>query len=95
MYDDFMTTEILTTFVGLVAATTLIVQFTKPIVRKWFSGGNIRFYVFIVALILTFIFIEGDITPKNIALKVINSIIIAVSAMGGYDTLSNMFSNKK
>ncbi len=34
MYDDFMTPEVLTTFVGLVLATNVIVQFTKSIIKK-------------------------------------------------------------
>lgn len=95
MFDDFMTTEMLTTFVGLVAATSLIVQFTKPIIKKWISGGYIRLYVFIIALILTFIFGEGDFSPQNIALRVINAIIVTTSAMGSYETLSSMVTNKK
>ena len=34
MYNDLMSTETLTTFIGLVAATFLIVQFTKSIIKR-------------------------------------------------------------
>ena len=34
MYNDFMTIEVLATFAGLVAAVSIIVQFTKSIVKK-------------------------------------------------------------
>ncbi len=54
MYNDFMTPDILTTFVGLVLATNLIVQFTKSIVKRQFGDGFVRLYAFIIALILTF-----------------------------------------
>ena len=42
MFDDFMTMELLTTFVGLTTAVMLIVQFTKTIVKKRFGDGFVR-----------------------------------------------------
>lgn len=56
MYNELMSTDTLTTFIGLVAGTSLIVQFTKSIIKKQFGDAFVRFYSFIIALILIFIF---------------------------------------
>ncbi|NLX62037.1 MAG: hypothetical protein GXZ06_05930 [Tissierellia bacterium] len=95
MFDDFMTPETLTTFIGLVAATSLIVQFTKPLIKKWLPDVFVRIYVFVIALLLTFIFDNGDFTIQSIALKVVNAMLITTSAMGGYEALSNPLSQNK
>jgi len=95
MFDDFMTPETLTTFIGLVAATSLIVQFTKPLIKRWLPDAFVRLYVFIIALLLTFIFDNGDFSLQSIVLKVVNAMIITTSAMGGYEALSNPLSQNK
>ena len=41
-----MTPEVLTTFVGLVLATNIIVQFTKSIIKKQFGDEFVRLYAF-------------------------------------------------
>lgn len=95
MFDDFMTPETLTTFIGLVAATSLIVQFTKPLIKRWLPDIFVRLYVFVIALLLTFIFDNGDFSLQSIVLKVVNAMIITTSAMGGYEALSNPLSHNK
>ncbi|NLY77274.1 MAG: hypothetical protein GX080_04195 [Tissierellia bacterium] len=94
MFDDFMTPETLTTFIGLVAATSLIVQFTKPLLKRRLPDVFIRVYVFLVALILTFIFGEAKFNLQSIVLNIINAMIITTSAMGGYEALSDPLSKK-
>lgn len=94
MFDDFMTPETLSTFIGLVAATSLIVQFTKPLIKKRFSGTFLRIYVFIIALLLTFIFNGGRLNVQLIVLNIINAMLISTSAMGGYEALSDPLSKK-
>ncbi|MFS8541844.1 MAG: hypothetical protein LOD89_07120 [Tissierellales bacterium] len=95
MFDNFMTPETLTTFIGLVAATSLIVQFTKPLIKNKLPDIFIRVYVFVVALILTFIFGDKDFSVQGITLKIINAMIITTSAMGGYEALADPLSEKK
>lgn len=55
MYNEFMTVEMLATFAGLVAAVSIIVQFTKSIIKRNFNDGAVRLYAFVIALGLTFI----------------------------------------
>ena len=89
MYNDFMTPEVLTTFVGLVLATNIIVQFTKSIVKKQFGDGAVRLYAFIIALVLTFIFAKAGQGIEGIVLTIINAILISIAAMGGYEVIAD------
>lgn len=89
MMDNFMTLEMLSTFAGLVIATGLIVQFTKDIVKSKFSDIYVRLYTFIISLILTFVFACTGYDIDNIILTIINSIIVSVTAMGGYEIISD------
>lgn len=89
MYNDLLTPDLLTTFTGLVVATSIIVQFTKPIVKRQLGDGFVRFYTFFIALILTFIFARTNDGIRGIILNVINSILITMAAMGGYEIVSD------
>ncbi len=87
--NDFMTLEVLATFAGLVLAVGIIVQFTKSIIKKKFDDVAVRIYTFIISLILTFIFACTGSGIENILLTIINSIIVAVASMGGYELLAD------
>lgn len=93
--NEFMTPETLATFAGLTAAVGLIVQFTKSIVKKQFGDASVRLYAFIVALALTFIFAPAGTGIQGIILTVINSILVATSAMGGYEIITDPKAEKK
>lgn len=93
MFEDFMDANILTTFGGLVTAVIVIVQFTKPFVKKKFKDSAIRLYTFLIALVLTFIFHKQGFTPAGILLSIINAIMITVASMGGYEILSDPMAN--
>ncbi|WP_353096266.1 hypothetical protein [Tissierella praeacuta] len=85
MYNDFMTIEVLATFAGLVAAVSIITQFTKSIVKKSFGDGAVRLYAFIISLILTFVFAKTGQGVEGIVLTVINAIIVTVASSGAYE----------
>lgn len=95
MYEDFMTPEILTTFVGLVLATNIIVQFTKSIIKKQFGQGYVRLYAFIIALILTFLFSKIGEGFQGIVITIINAILITMAALGGYEMISDPMAQKR
>lgn len=94
MFNEFMTGDMLTTFVGLTTAVTVIVQFTKSIVKKKFGDHVVRIYAFIVALILTFIFARESNGMESIILVIINALIITTASMGGYEALSDPMARK-
>lgn len=94
MLDDFMSADILKTFVGLTTAVTVIVQFTKSLVKKRFGDTMVRLYAFIVALILTFIFARESFGIQDIILTIINALMITVASMGSYELISDPMAQK-
>lgn len=94
MLDDFMSIDILKTFVGLTTAVTVIVQFTKSLVKKRFGDRMVRLYAFVVALILTFIFTSESFGIQDIILTIINALMITVASMGSYELISDPMAQK-
>lgn len=95
MFNDFMDANILTTFVGLVTAVTVIVQFTKSIVKKRFGDSIVRIYAFIISLILTLIFSRDGWGMQAIIMAIINALMITIASMGGYEALSDPLAEKR
>lgn len=89
MFNEFMTPEILTTHAGLTAALIIIVQFTKPLIKRKFGSSFVRLYSFFIALILTFIFANHGFNLQGLMLTLINAAMIAISSMGGYEMLKD------
>jgi len=94
MFNDFMSMEILTTFAGLTGAVMLIVQFTKSIVKNKLGDSFVRLYSFLIALILTFVFASQGNQVQDIILSIINSIIITMASMGGYEMITDPMAKK-
>lgn len=90
-----MTGEMLTTFVGITAAVTVIVQFTKSMVKKRFNDHLVRLYAFIVAIILTFVFARDINGIQGIILTILNAMLITATSMGGYEILSDPLAQKR
>lgn len=84
-----MTVETLTTFAGLVTAVSVIVQFTKSIIKKNFGDSWVRLYTFLIALILTFLFAKNGTSIEEITLTIINAILISIASMGGYEIVAD------
>lgn len=84
-----MTVETLTTFAGLVTAVSVIVQFTKSIIKKNFGDSWVRLYTFMIALILTFLFAKNGTSVEEITLTVINAILISIASMGAYESIAD------
>lgn len=95
MFDDFMTVDVMSTFVGLSMAVMLIVQFSKSLVKKRFGDKFVRLYAFIISLILTFIFAKQGDGFQGIILTVINAMIITITSFGGYEVISDPSVQKK
>ena len=95
MYDNFMSVEILGTFAGIVAATSIIVQFTKSIIKKNFGDGLVRIYTFVIALILNFAFAKSGSGIQGIILTIINGLMVTLAAMGSYEAFSDPMAQKQ
>lgn len=83
--NEFITIDFLATFSGLVLAVSLIVQFTKSIVKKNFGDSMVRIYAFIIALILTFVFAKTGNGVQHYIVTLLNSILVTMAAIGGYE----------
>lgn len=95
MYDNFMSLEILSTFAGIVAATSIIVQFSKSVIKKNFGDSFVRLYTFIIALILNFVFAKTGSGIQGIILTIINALMVTFAAMGGYEVFSDPMAQKQ
>lgn len=95
MFEDFMTMEVMTTFVGITTAVMLIVQFTKSIVKKRFGDGFVRLYTFLIALLLTFVFAKQGNSFQGIILTVVNAMMITIASTGGYHMVSDPLAQKR
>lgn len=95
MFNDLMDAEILTTFMGLVTAVTVIVQFTKTLVKRRFGDSIVRLYAFIISLILTLVFARESFGIQGIIISIINALMITAASMGGYEVLSDPMAQKR
>lgn len=87
--NDFFTGEMLATFAGLVAAVSIIVQFTKSIIKKQFGDEFVRIYAFVVALVLTFIFAKTGQGIESTVLTIINAILVSIASFGAYEVIAD------
>lgn len=92
---EFMTIDSLANYMGIVTATSLLVQFTKSIIKKKFSDVAVRVYTWIISLILIAVFIGFEKNAQGIVLMLINSIIAALTSMGAYEVLADPKAEKK
>ncbi len=89
--DSFFNWEQLNTYAGATIAVILFVQFTKDLpgiksipTRVW------AYIISAVLLVLSTLFTVSPITPAVILLCFINSVIVAMAAIGGYDVTHNI-----
>jgi len=100
---DFLALESLGSFAVMVFVVTLVVQFTKSMVKKKFSDYVVRYEAFVVALILVFAwngyvgFFGGNINEiiLKVLLCVLNAMIVTVAAIGSYDVIADPKAEKK
>lgn len=93
--NEFMTPKVLATFAGLAAAVGVIVQFTKGLIKKQFDDYVVRIYAFVVALILTFIFAPAGEGISGVVLTILNAILVTLTAMGGYEAITDPTAKKE
>lgn len=92
--NDFFTLELLATFAGITAATALIVQFTKGLLKKQFDDYIVRIYAFVIALILNFVFAPAGSGIQGVVLTVLNAVVVTLTAMGGYEAITDPLAKK-
>ena len=83
--ESFFTWEQLATYGGSTVATMLFVQFTKEL--PGIKALPTRLWAFIVAAVLMILatVFTSEVTPAAILITVVNAVIVAMAAVGGYD----------
>lgn len=86
--NEFFTWTMLATYAGATLATTLITQLIKGIgfidrIPTRLVAYAIALIVLVVATVFT-----GEVTVSSIALCVVNAVVVALAANGGYDAVS-------
>ena len=83
--ESFFTWEQLATYGGATVATMLFVQFTKEL--PGIKSLPTRLWAFIVAAVLMILatVFTSEVTPAVILITVVNAVIVAMAAVGGYD----------
>ena len=93
MPSEFVTAEYLWTFAGMILVLSLIVQFSKSLVKQAFTDQVVRVYAFLWALVLVAVMYwnqglfeaAGREVVTAVLLMLINAIIVTLAAMGGYE----------
>lgn len=91
MPEEFFTWQYLGTYAGATVAVMIFVQFTKDL--PGIKALPTRLWAYIMAavlLVLSTLFTVSPITPSVILLCLINAVIVAMAACGGYDTLKSL-----
>ncbi len=96
IFEQFLTLDYISTFLGTVIVTMLMVQFFKelPYIKKIPT----KYFTFIVALfnIVICSILTNSFAFKNLYLVFINAILVTFTSTGGYDfTVGNVKFNKE
>lgn len=86
--NEFFTWTMLATYAGATLATTLITQLIKGI--GFIDRIPTRLTAYAVALVVLVVatIFAGEVTVSSIALCVVNAVVVALAANGGYDAVS-------
>lgn len=91
MPTEFFTIDSLATFSGLVAAVALLVQFAKPVIKRYAADWAVRPLALVVSWIVQgfYLAVTQGLSPETIGLAVINGFLVALTAAGLYDTVTD------
>ena len=94
MGEEFINSETLLTFGGLVNAVVITEQFTKSLLPNRIKKSVVRPYAFLVALALSFVFAGDFSSVQAVSLTVINAMIVTISAMLTYELVNDPKADK-
>ena len=87
--------DYLATIAGATLATMLIVQLLKlPLDRIWKIPTRIVVYIIALAISLLATLFTAGLTIQSGLLTAVNSVIVALAAMGGYEVAISKLENK-
>lgn len=94
---SYMTWELLGTMSGATAAVILIIQFIKaPLDKLWKIPTRYVVYIISLLILLSVEYVlSGTLTFDRIGLTMLNAVVVAMAAMGTYETTFRKFDNKQ
>ena len=95
MMNDFFSWEVLSTYSGAILATSLITQIFKgvPFIDK-IPTKVFSFCIGLIVLLTAQIFTNNFSVP-NLALSIINAVIVSLASNGVFDVTHNVSTKKK
>lgn len=89
--ESFFTWSDLATYAGSTLAVMIVVQFTKelPVIKK-IPTRLWAYLLSVVILILGTVFTVSPIAPQDILLCLINAVLVAMAAIGGYHAVADV-----
>ena len=88
--NDFFSWEMLATFAGCTAGTSILTQFVKNVPFLKNVNNQIISYVFaLLIMILTGIF-GGTFSAEALSLDIVNAVVVSLAANGAYDAASKL-----
>lgn len=89
--ESFFTWADLASYAGATMAVLIITQFTKELPGIVKIPTRIWAYILsVVILVLGTVFTVSPIGPKDILLCLINAVLVAMAAIGGYHTVADI-----
>lgn len=86
---SFFTWAMLGTYAGCLAATLIVTQFTKPLwPQKWKT--QFLSYIVAVAILILANWFLGTLDAQSAVICVLNAIVIALAANGGYSNIKEV-----
>jgi hypothetical protein len=86
MPEEFLQLSELSTFTGIILAVNLLLSFTKELFDRYVTKLPTKYLAFIYAEILMFGYAaaKGELNPEQGILIVLNGVVVALTAVGGY-----------
>ena len=88
---DFMSWTTLTTYTGAMTMVLIITQLTKGLKILNKLPTQLWSYIVALAVLYTAYYFAGLLTVSNAVLILLNGMIVALSANGGFETLARAF----
>lgn len=96
MPTEFFTTDMLLTYAGCTTATTLVVAFSKDIIKKFLPDWTVRIYAWVIAVaIMNFaLWCADSLTVEAFGLTLLNGVLVAFTAIGLRETITDPLAKK-
>lgn len=89
--NEFLTWQVLGSYAGAIAFTSIFVQFTKDLIDN-LTHVPTKLYTYIISVVILLLsdIFTGDLTLSNAVLNLFNGFIVSVAANGSYDMLKSV-----